>query len=76
MILKLLLVLGVVAIVYFAFFKKKPLRNAKPSKKQKEELDSNDMVECQSCGIYAEMGDSFLSGSKYYCSQECLEKAR
>jgi len=75
MILKLLLIIAVIAVVYFLFIKKKPLKNNK-YKKAKEKLQSNDMVECKTCGIYAEVGDSILSGSSYYCSQECLEKAQ
>jgi len=75
MILKLLLIIAVIAVVYFLFIKKKPLKNNK-HKKAKEKLQSNDMVECKTCGIYAEVSDSILSGSSYYCSQECLEKAQ
>ena len=74
MILKLLLVIAVIATVYFLFIKKKPLKNVR--KKGSEKPQSNDMVECQNCGIYAEVGDSILSGSSYYCSQECLKEAQ
>jgi len=72
MILKLLLVIGVIAVVYLFFIKKKPIIG----KKEKfNKQDSSDMVECSECGIYAELGDSILSNSKYYCSKECLGKA-
>lgn len=74
MILKLLLVIAVVAIVYFFFIKKKSLM--KNSKKDKAKLESNDMVECSTCGVYAEVDDSILSGASYYCSQECLDKRK
>jgi len=74
MILKLLLVIAVITTVYFIFFKKKPLKKSSSSKSNKsEKLNSTDMVECASCGVYSEMGESLLSGSKYYCSKECLE---
>jgi len=78
MILKVLLVLAVIATVYFMFIKKKPLKTSKSHTKKRdtsEKIESNDMVECQSCGIYSELSDSILSGSKYYCSTECLEKS-
>jgi len=78
MILKLLLVLAVIATVYFIFFKKKPLKNSQSEDKRStksEKPESNDMVECQTCGIYSELSDSILSGSKYYCCSECLDKA-
>jgi len=75
MILKLLLVIGVIATVYFIFFKKKPIKSTKENNSKKEKLESNDMVECPSCGVYTEINDSILSNGKYYCSDECLEKA-
>jgi uncharacterized protein len=77
MILKLLLVIGVIAVVYFMFIKKKPIKNNSSSKKdeKKEKLEANDMIECPTCGIYSELGDSVLSNGKYYCSSECATKA-
>ena len=79
MILKLLLVIGVIGIVYFFFIKKKPAitKSTKKTKedKAKEEDTSNEMVECSTCGTYCELDDTILSSSKYYCSNECLEKA-
>ncbi len=76
MILKLLLVIAVIGIVYFMFIKKKPLKysDKKSNEKSNEKLDSNDMVECCSCGIYSELNDSLLSNGKYYCSKECLDR--
>ena len=77
MILKLLLVIAVIAVVYFVFFKKKPLKNTKTKTKTKhdEKLQSNDMVECAECGTYVELGESIISNNKYYCSSECVDKA-
>ena len=76
MILKLLLVIAVIATVYFMFIKKKPLKSPSRNEKKKssDTVESNDMVECKTCGIYCEVDDSILSGSSYYCSSECLEK--
>lgn len=79
MILKLLLVIAVIAVVYFMFIKKKPLKNSgtrKKSTKPKEPIESNDMVECSTCGIYSELDESILSSGKYYCSNECLDKVK
>ncbi|MDD3060509.1 MAG: PP0621 family protein [Sulfurimonas sp.] len=70
MIFKLILVIGIIAAIYFVFFKKKP----RVSKDTKEELKGSDMIECASCGIYSQLDDSILSNGKYYCSKECLEK--
>jgi uncharacterized protein len=73
MILKILLVIAVIATVYFLFIKKKPLQNQNNDNEKKPK--SNDLVQCSTCGTYAELGESILSNNKYYCSNECLEKA-
>ncbi|QOP40492.1 PP0621 family protein [Sulfurimonas marina] len=73
MILKILLVIGVIAVVYFMFIKKKPIVNSKSEKKDTK-LQSNDMIECASCGVYVEVDEAILSNGKYYCSQECVNK--
>lgn len=77
MILKLLLVIGVIAVVYFMFIKKKPIQNKTEPKKnnKKEKLEANDMIECPTCGIYSEISECVLSNGKYYCSSECATKA-
>ena len=76
MIQELLLIALVIAVVYFMFIKKKPnniKNNTKHSKK--DELQSNDMVECSGCGIYCEIDDTIISDNRYYCSKECLKKS-
>lgn len=79
MILKLLLVVGVIAAVYFLFIKKKPtVTNSKSNKnkeEKKDEIKSNEMVQCSTCDIYCELDDAILSNNKYYCSDECLKKS-
>lgn len=58
------------------FIKKKPLRNPKaPTNTKKTEQDSNDMIECSTCGIYAQLDDTIISNNKYYCCDECVKKA-
>ena len=77
MILKVLLVILVIAVIYFVFIKQKPQiskDDSKRSKDKKDELKSNDMVECTQCGVFVSIEDTILSNNKYYCSQECLEK--
>ena len=75
MILKLLLVIAVIAIVYFLFIKKKPLQNNRTRDNKKDErFQSNDMVECSSCGTYVSVDDSIISNNKYYCCDECVDK--
>ena len=72
MILKVLLVIGVIAAVYFMFIKKKPISSERGSKDSKSQ--PNDMIECSSCGIYVEVNESIVSNGKYFCSQECIDK--
>ena len=76
MIMKLLLIIGVIAFVYFFFIKKKPQQNIKNNEtKKSQKLQGNDMIECPECSIFFEVDDGILSSSKYYCSSECVSKA-
>lgn len=68
-----LVIIALIAIVYFFFIKKKPIVHQEKKTKEKK-LESGDMVECPTCGVYTEIDDAILSNGKYYCSQECLEK--
>jgi len=72
LILKLLLVIAVIGIIYFIFFKKKSAKKSIEDKEQK----ANDMIECCVCGIYCEIDDAILSNGKYYCSNECVREER
>ena len=73
MILKVLLVGAVIGIVYFIFFKKKP-STSKRTNSTKE--NASEMVECANCGVFVELDETILSNAKYYCSKECVEKAK
>jgi len=77
--IKWLIVVGVVGAIYFFFIKKKPAvqkQNNTKNEEKKDEVQSNDMIECSTCSIYCELEDALLSNNKYYCSSECLEKAK
>ncbi len=78
MILKILIIGAVIAAVYFLFFKTKPEAKVskKSAKKESKKLDADEMVECATCGVYAEVEECILSNGKYYCSRECLAKAK
>ena len=76
MILKVLLVLAVIGLVYFMFIKKKPVQHKSDVQKKKDDkLESNDMVACSTCGTYTELSETLISANKYYCSDECVDKA-
>ena len=68
--LKWLLVIAVVAGVYFFFIKKKSVKFSPSSKDIK---DSDEMVECFTCKTYCSANDAFIKESKFYCSKECME---
>lgn len=76
MILKVLLVLAVIGIVYFMFIKKKPSKVTKESSKKKDVPKADDMVECATCGVYSQLQECTLSNGNYYCSPECIAKAK
>ena len=73
MIWKFLLIVGVIALIYFMFIKKRPKVQ---SDTKKDELKSSDMVECATCGIYCALDDTIVSNGKYYCSKECLKSVK
>jgi len=74
--IKWLLVVAVVSAIYVFFIKKKPItQNNNSNENKKDTQVSDEMVECQKCGIYVALDETILSNNKYYCSQECLEKA-
>jgi uncharacterized protein len=75
--LKLLLLIGVIAAVYFLFFKKgTPLtkeRNERNKESQKDEEST--MVACESCGTYISTEEALMASGKFYCSEQCRDKA-
>jgi uncharacterized protein len=78
MILKLLLVGAVIFTVYIMFFKQRSINETSEPKRSKKKQDTqkvNEMIECAACGVYCELDEAILSGSKYYCSAECVNKA-
>ncbi len=72
--LKYLLVIGVIAFVYYFFIKKKPIQTT--TRTQETTTQSDEMVQCQTCEVYCEISEAILSNGKYYCSQECLKSAK
>ncbi len=77
--IKWLLVIGVVAAVYYMFIKKKDslsgasANTCKKDPQSKTDEAVEEMVECSKCGVYVEIDEAILSNGKYYCSKECLK---
>ncbi len=71
--IKYLLVIGVIAAVYFFFIKKKPAKKpTRSNTKQTKRLDDEDMVECAKCGTYVRVDEAFIKNAQYFCSAECM----
>ena len=74
MIMKLLLIIGVIAIVYFMFFKKTAIKPKNTTTKPSQNEDANELVKCAECGVYVELDEAILAGGAYFCSNECVHK--
>ena len=69
-----ILVIVLIALVYFLFIKNKPLADKSQKNKSKDEkLDEAEMVECKKCGTYITLNEALLRDGKYFCSDECLK---
>lgn len=67
-----IVVIVLIAVVYFLFIKSKPLSNKNETKKKRsEKLDEDDMVECKKCGTYITLNEALLQDGSYFCSDEC-----
>ncbi|WP_345989478.1 PP0621 family protein [Sulfurimonas sp. HSL1-2] len=76
MLLKILLVLGVIAAVYFIFFKKStPVAKQPNADTASKKSDDDTMVPCEACGVFVSVKEAFIKEGKYYCSKSCMEGA-
>jgi len=72
--LKWLLVIGVIAVIYFLFVKKRPaVAHGTPS--QTKAVDDDTLVPCENCGTFISIKEAFIKEGSYYCSKSCMEKA-
>ncbi len=75
MLLKILLVIGVIAAVYFFLIKKStPLTKERHANNSRED-DDETMIECATCGTYISTSEAIVSSGKFYCSTACRDKA-
>jgi len=74
MLLKILLIVGVIAAVYFLFFKKPaPIEGGRKSDGGSKKPDDDTMVPCEACGVFVSVKEAFIKEGKYYCSKSCME---
>ena len=74
MIFKLLLIVGVIAAVYFFFIKKSMPLTKERKADQKNHEDDETMVECATCSTYISINEAIQVSETYYCSTECRDK--
>ncbi len=67
------LVIVLIALVYFLFIKKKPLPGEDKKSNKKKDNKSDDMVACKTCGTYISLNEALLQNGEYFCSNECLK---
>ena len=74
--LKILLVIAVIAGIYFFFIKKStPLTKERHDrKKDKSRDDDETLVACEVCSTYITTSEAIVSVGKFYCSTECRDK--
>ncbi|BAK73439.1 PP0621 family protein [Arcobacter sp. L] len=68
MVLKVILVIAVAFLVYVFLFKKSREKEIN----KKDEMITDDMVECPTCKTYVSKKEAIVSNGKFYCSNECL----
>jgi len=73
MLLKILLIIGVIAAVYYFFIKKSPAVSAPDSDNERRNGDET-MVPCETCGVFVTTKEAFIKEGKFYCSKACMEE--
>lgn len=73
MILKIIIFAVVALLIYKFMGGKLPTLNKRTSEEKK--LDEDTLVECETCHTFVTLKESILVNGKYYCSQECADKA-
>jgi len=68
MILKLL-IFAIAGLFIYKFFGGKLPKIGKSADEKK--LDEDTLVECEACGTYVTIKETFIVDAKYYCSNEC-----
>ncbi len=67
-----ILVIVLIALVYFLFIKKKPLPGENKKNSTSKKAQDDDMVACKKCGVYVSLNEALLQNGEYFCSDECL----
>ncbi len=68
-----LFVIGLIALVYFFFIKKKPLSYESRPHHKKNKISGDEMVACERCGTYISLNEALIKDGQYFCSDECMK---
>jgi uncharacterized protein len=68
-----LFVIGLIALVYFFFIKKKPLSQGNRPHHKKDKNRGDEMVACEKCGTYISLNEALIKDGQYFCSPECMK---
>ena len=69
MVLKVVIVIIAAFLIYVFLFKK----GREKEINKKDEMITDEMVECPTCKTYVSKKEAIVSNGKFYCSKECLE---
>ena len=64
MLFKILILVAIIAGVYYFFIKAKPITH-------KKSKDEDIMVECEACHTFVSSKEAIIKDGKYYCSKKC-----
>jgi uncharacterized protein len=70
MIFKLLLLVLVGTIVYFAFFRKKEEQKVE-SQNRGQDFSGDELIPCEKCGTLTSENETIIHNGKQFCSKEC-----
>ena len=76
MILKWLILGAIIYAVYVLFFKSKSVASKDSKTSKKDDVDSEEMVECCECGTFISSKEAFIKNGKFYCSKECMNNEK
>jgi uncharacterized protein len=69
--MKILVLVAVIAGVYFLFFRKPRKKPEKPPKEMEETL-----TPCEACGTYVSHDEAVIKDGRFFCSKSCAKLPR
>ena len=73
MIFKLILLIAVVTLVYFIFFKKNKTVENKSSEQKQQDITGEELIPCYKCGTLTSENETIIHNGQQFCSKECAK---